>query len=180
MKIPRPLLPWLLVIVLLSAPGWAQRTGRDPLNRAEVDQLRDTNQEPEKRLRLIVKFARARLDTALLDRADPKMAPGDKPDKIHDALQDFLSIYDEMGDNLDMYVDQKADLRKPLKEVVAADGEFRVKLDKLRQDSSGDDMKTYGFLISNALEAVNDGTAEHRKLQQEQELASHQKKKDKS
>jgi hypothetical protein len=131
MKLTRPhfVLPLMLLMAVL--PLLAQRNERDPLNPKEVDELRDTNQEPEKRLPLIVRFARERLDAALAARGNPKLSAADRTATIHSSVQDFLSIYDELGDNLDMYTDQKEDLRKPLKVVVAGDGEFKVKLDQL-------------------------------------------------
>ena len=176
----RPYRPYFLLafILLLSAlPVLAQRTQRDPLNAKEVDELRETNQEPDKRLPLIVRFARERLDAALAARNNAKLAAADRTATIHDSLQDFLSIYDELGDNLDMYSDQKEDLRKPLKVVIAGDGEFKVKLEQVRQGASPDEMKTYGFAITSALEAVSDGASEHRQLQQEQEESAKAKKK---
>jgi hypothetical protein len=176
MKIPRPSL-LLLCLVLLVLPALGQREQRDPLNDKEVDQLRDTNQEPDKRLPLIVKFARERLDAALAARNNAKLAAPDRAAAIHGSLQDFLAIYDELDDNLDMYTDQKEDLRKPLKQVLAADGEFKVKLDQLRQQSSPDDMKVYAFALNSALEAVNEGTRGHRQLQQEEEAAAKGRKK---
>ncbi len=167
----------LACIAMLALPALAQRGERDPLNQKEVDELRDTNQEPEKRLPLIVKFARERLDTALAASTNAKLAAADRDAAIHNSLQDFLSIYDELNDNLDMYTDQKEDLRKPLKVVTAADGEFKVKLDQLRQRSSPEDMKVYAFALTSAAEAVNEGTGEHRSLQQEQEALAKGKKK---
>lgn len=168
----------LSFVLLLSAlPVLAQRNQRDPLNPKEVDQLRETNQEPEKRLPLIVRFARERLDAALVARNNPKLAAADRADTIRDSLQDFLSIYDELGDNLDMYTDQKEDLRKPLKVVIAGDGEFKFKLEQLRQGASPDEMKTFGFALTSAIEAVSDGASEHHELQQEQEEAAKSKKK---
>ena len=165
------------VLLLTALPVLAQRNQRDPLNPKEVDQLRETNQEPEKRLPLIVRFARERLDAALAARNNPKLAAADRADTIRDSLQDFLSIYDELGDNLDMYTDQKEDLRKPLKVVIAGDGEFKFKLEQLRQGASPDEMKTFGFALTSAIEAVSDGTSEHRELQQEQEQTAKARKK---
>jgi hypothetical protein len=176
MKIDRRTLLALLLI-LAALPAFAQRGQRDPLNQKEVEELRDTNQEPDKRLPLIVKFARERLDAALAARSNPKLAAADRTAAIRDSLQDFLSIYDELSDNLDMYTDQKEDLRKPLKMVIAGDGEFRVKLNQVRQASTPDEMNTYGFVLTSALQAVNDGAAEHRELQQEQEAVAKGKKK---
>ena len=176
LHLPHSLLALILIFVAL--PVVAQRNQRDPLNAKEVDELRETNQEPEKRLPLIVRFARERLDTALAARNNPKLSATDRTATIHDALQDFLSIYDELGDNLDMYADQKEDLRKPLRVVIAADGEYKVKLDQIRQGASPDEMKTYGFAVTSAIEAVSDGASEHRQLQQEQEEAAKGKKKE--
>ena len=176
MKLYRSLVV-LACMVMVALPALAQRDSRDPLTQKEVDELRDTNQEPEKRLPLIVKFARERLDAALAARNNAKLAAADRASAIHNSLQDFLAIYDELGDNLDMYSDQKEDLRKPLKVVVVGDGEFKVKLDQLRQGSSPDDMKVYAFVLTSAVEAVKDGTGEHRQLQQEQETLAKEKKK---
>ena len=177
MKLTRPhfVLPLMLLMAVL--PLLAQRNERDPLNPKEVDELRDTNQEPEKRLPLIVRFARERLDAALAARGNPKLSAADRTATIHSSVQDFLSIYDELGDNLDMYTDQKEDLRKPLKVVVAGDGEFKVKLDQLRWGATPDEMKTYGFALTSALQAVSDGGSEHRRLQQEEEATAKERKK---
>lgn len=177
MSLSRPQMVLPLIVLVAVLPLLAQRNQRDPLNQKEVDELRDTNQEPEKRLPLIVRFARERLDAALAARANPKLAAADRAAAIRDSVEDFLSIYDELGDNLDMYSDQKEDLRKPLKMVIAGDGEFKVKLEQLRQTATPEEMKIYAFDLTSALEAVNDGTSEHRQLQQEQEEVAKGRKK---
>jgi hypothetical protein len=76
-----------------------------------------------------------------------------------------------------MYADQKEDLRKPMKAVIAGDGEFKFKLDQLRQTASPDEMKTYGFALTSAIEAVTDGTQEHHQLEREQEADAKGKRK---
>ena len=43
-------------------------------------------------------------------------------------LEDFLALYDELNDNIDMYVGRKDDIRKPLKLIIEADTEFQSKL----------------------------------------------------
>jgi hypothetical protein len=165
-----------LLMSLLPAIVSAQRS-RDPLSNAETDELRDTNQEPEKRLKLIVKFASARLNSIDEVLADPKTAAADKPEKIHDLLQDFISIYDELGDNLDMYGSQRADLRKALNAVIQGDSEFRVRLRRLKEaarDPAAE--KEYGFALDNAIDAVNAGAEEHRQLAAEQRSKAPKKK----
>ena len=57
--------------MFLHSPGLAQRQ-HDSLTNPEIDQLRDTALEPDLRLKLYVKFARARLAALEQARADPK------------------------------------------------------------------------------------------------------------
>ena len=46
--------------LLVTLPSQAQKR-YDPLNQKEIDDLRETNQEPDKRLKLYIAYARARL-----------------------------------------------------------------------------------------------------------------------
>jgi hypothetical protein len=164
------------LLIMPLAGGAAAQRNRDPLNNAEVDELRETNEEPEKRLKLIMKFAQARLASIDEVLADTKTAAADKPDKIHDLLQDFLSIYDELGDNLDMYIGRKGDLRKPLRDLVQGDSELRARLRRLKQTAKDPAAeKQYGFVLDNAIDAVNSGADEHRQMLAEQQAASHKK-----
>ena len=105
-----------------------------PVNRSRDDQLRQVRLEPAKRLKLFGKFAETRLDS--IDQAlnDPKQAQ-QRPAKIHDLLEDFSSIVDEMNDNLDMFQsdkilaeDEQKEYRKGLKELIAQDGKLRARL----------------------------------------------------
>src|SRR5256885_17008729 len=116
---------WIFTSLLLPAlisPAWSQRR-RDPLTRLEVDQLRDTAWEPELRLKLYIKFARARLAAVEQVRSDPKVT--DRAQATHDKLQDFLDVYDELNDNIDTYEGRKSDLRKALKAVIEGRSEER-------------------------------------------------------
>jgi hypothetical protein len=169
----------VLVLAALAAPCLGQRHAN--LAPAEVDELRDSMMEPDTRLKLFVKFARARVDALDQVRSDPKITAAERPGQIHDKLQDFLDIYDELNDNIDMYVDRKDDIRKPLKVVMGADAEFQTKL-KAFQDSlasSKENTKPFDFVLSNTLDTLNDGVEDHKKLMQEQEEAAKNRKKHK-
>src|ERR1700685_2278923 len=163
-----------LAISLLSSV-WAQ-SRRDPLNPEEQDQLRDAAQAPGERLKLYMLFARTRLTALEQVRADPKAT--DRAQQTRDRLQDFLDVYDELNDNIDTFVERKADLRKPLKAIIEADTEFQAKLRALKSsaDASKDEPK-YDFLLSNVLETVDGGVQDHRQLLSEQEEAAKHKKK---
>src|SRR5215472_967438 len=90
----------VLLILMLTVAASARK--RDPLTEAEADQIRQAALEPYKRLKLYIKFTGARLDAIEQLRADPKQAEG-RGRKIHDLLEDFTSLMDEINDNLDQY-----------------------------------------------------------------------------
>ena len=161
--------------MLLLSTVWAQ-TRRDPLNPNEQDELRDAAQDPGERLKLYILFARTRLTALEQVRADPKAT--DRAQQTRDRLQDFLDVYDELNDNIDTFVERKADLRKPLRAIIEADTEFQAKLRALKSsaDASKDQAK-YDFLLSNVLDAVDGGVQDHRQLLSEQEEAAKHKKK---
>src|SRR5271166_6816495 len=101
MKFARRWLAGALVVSSLALPAWAQRKERDPLTDAEVDQMREAADYPNKRLELLVKFTRERVFAIESLRADTPSAENDK--KIHDLIEDFISVLDEIDDNIDMY-----------------------------------------------------------------------------
>src|SRR5262245_9373545 len=89
------------VFLLLALPLCAQRK-RDPLTPPEIDQLRDAMLDAQQRLKLYVSFARDRMTKLEQMRADPKT--NERPHQTHEMLADFLAVYDELNDNIDMYV----------------------------------------------------------------------------
>lgn len=164
-----------LLSLLLISSAWAQHR-RDPLTPPEIDQLRDTALEPEERLKLYVKFARARLDVVQKVSADPKAAG--RGQQVHDALQDFLDVYDELNDNIDTFADRRDDVRKALKMIIEADTEFQAKLRALQDSATASpaEAREYEFLLANALDTLDSSAPDHRQLLTEQEELAKQKK----
>jgi hypothetical protein len=134
---------------------------RDPLTDQETDQIREQALNPQKRFHLYVTFATARLTAIDQLRADPKMAQG-RGQQIHDLLEDFLALVDETEDNLDDYREKKADLIKPLTELVEAESNWKLKLRSLKE-TGGADVKDYDFVLQNAIDAVNESSDSARK-----------------
>ena len=103
----------ILLALVALAPGsstlLAQRR-RDPLNSLEIDQLRDTMLDPEERLKLFVQFSRDRMTKLEQMRANPKTT--ERARQTHDMLEDFLGVYDELNDNIDMYEIGRASCRE--------------------------------------------------------------------
>ena len=174
-------LTYLAAAMLISAPLWPQTHDRDPLNDKEVDQLRETAIDPEKRLHLMVEFTKARMDNVEKLRSDPKAK--DRGGQIHDLLEDISSLVDEIDDNAENYSERNADLRKPLQEIVQMDSAFQVKLRALR--AYMDDPKNtaeadeYKFAVEDATESINQSADSTRKLldQQNVKFANAKKKK---
>lgn len=165
----------VMAVMTLTLVAWAAPK-RDVLTSAEIDQLRDTAQEPDLRLKLYVKFSRERLDAIEQARNDPKVT--DHGEEIHRRLQDFLDLYDELDENVDTFADRKADIRKVLKNVIEADTEFQAKLRALHAaaGTKPEDASQYEFLLSNALETLDTSVQDHRQLLAEQEEAAKHKK----
>lgn len=160
-------------------PCFAQhRLGHDPLNPEESDKLRDTAQEPNKRLKLYVEFARARMTSIEQTVADPKMK--DRAAKLHDLLDDFSTLIDEIADNIDMYHGQHWDIRKSLKLVIEGDSEFQLKLRKLSDDANSPNpppgADNYKFVLKDALESLSNNADDVRHTVQEQNELAKEKK----
>jgi len=169
-------LAFLLALPLLG-PSRAQRR-RDPLNPLEIDQLRDAMLDPDERLKLYVKFSRDRMTKLEQMRSDPKT--NERARQTHDMLEDFLAVYDELNDNIDMYVGRKDDIRKPLKVIIEADTEFQSKLRALKHSANTNAAETspYEFLLTDALDTVDSSAEDHRKTVAEvEEYMKRQKKK---
>jgi len=162
-------------VLVLAISGLAQRQ-RDPLTQQEIDQLRDSAQDPDTRLKLYVVFARARLDTLEKMRADPKTK--ERAQKTHDDLEDFTAVYDELNENVDTFIDRENDVRKPLKAIIEADTEFQAKLRALKSDAqtTPEELKEYDFVLTTAIETVDSSAEDHRKDMADQEEAAKKKK----
>lgn len=131
----------IVLLLLVSVTAFARK--RDPLTEAETDQLREVAMEPYQRIKLLIKFTEARLLAIDQMRADPKQANG-RGKQIHDLLEDFTSLIDEINDNLDQYEgrtmdkDQVKQYHKGLKELIEADERFDLKLKNLQSASQTD------------------------------------------
>ena len=174
------LFAYLMLTLLIALPVRAQVRDRDPLTEKEVDQLRETAIEPEKRLKLMVEFTKARMVAIEQLRTDPKLAK-DRGQKIHDLLEDLASLVDEVDDNIENYSQRSADLRKPLKQVVEMDSDFQGKLRELKAASEDaknvDEASDYKFSLEDAIDSVNRSAEATRKLLEEQNVKFAKKKK---
>jgi len=152
----------LFLLLLLSAAATAKR--RDPLTEAETDQLREAAMDPYNRIKLMVKFTEARLVAIDQVRVDPKLA-AERGKQIHDLLEDFTSLLDEINDNLDQYEGRPLNkesvkqYHKGLKELIEADARFDLKLRTLKSAAETDpvtkkEAPDFRFVLQDAMEAL--------------------------
>src|ERR1700678_3801017 len=151
----------------------------DPLNPLEIDQLRDAMLDPDERLKLYVQFSRDRMTKLVQMRSNPKTTV--RALQTHDMLEDFLAVYDELNDNIEMYVGRKNDIRKPLKAIIEADTEFQSNLRALKDsaNTNAEEAKQYEFTLTDALDTVDSSADDHRKTATEVEEYMKKKKKQK-
>ena len=67
----RYLLPICVLALLISSVSPAAAQKRDPMSDAEVDQMREAADYPNKRLELMVRFAKERIAMIGILRSDP-------------------------------------------------------------------------------------------------------------
>jgi regulator of replication initiation timing len=162
-----------IVFVLVSVAS-PQRRRRDPLTPQESDQLREVAPEPEKKLKLYVTFAQARLVAIDQLRKDPKFT-ADRGQRIHDLLEDFTNIVDEIDTNISDYAAQRLDLRKALKLVIEGDTDFQLKLRTLKEAAADPEVareaKDYEFVLTDATEAVDGMMDDSRAVLEKQNAA---------
>ena len=150
------------LLLLLALPAAAKK--RDPLTEAEADQLREVAMEPYRRIKLMIKFTEARLVAIDQVRVDPKLA-ADRGKQIHDLLEDFTSIMDEINDNLDQYEARPLDkdmvkqYHKGLKELIEADERFDLRLRTLQSAAETDpitrkEAPDFRFVLQDARDAL--------------------------
>ncbi len=137
----------------MATPLFAQ-FNRDPLNDKEVNELRETAQEPHARMKLLINFTQRRMDKINVLRADPKMATANAPE-IGQLLSDVANLLDEVDDNLSMYDRQGEDMRKSLRAVIEMDTDIRAKLKALKENSTSAQMEQYKFAIEDADESAS-------------------------
>lgn len=151
------------VLALGIAPRLhAQEDQNDPLTPDEVQQIRENAIHPDERIKLYMKFIDQRLDALHQLIEDP--GARDRNAQIHDKLDEFVHLCDEIQDNLDTYDSAHADIRKSLKQLVADSARWPSVLQALPPN------RAYEFAQKMALEAAQSAGDEAKHLSAEQDV----------
>jgi hypothetical protein len=150
----------------MLSPLFAQRT-HDPLTAKEEEQVRELSDQPDERVKLYIKFIEARTDAIHQTvRRPSNQHPGAD---IHNYMEEFTRLVDELADNFDAYEQQHVDIRKSLKFFQEHSAKWPVILNE--PPSSPE----YDFARRTALEALDSArkTATDLLKEQEQYFAKH-------
>jgi hypothetical protein len=141
---------WIVILICAAAPLFAQQ--RDFLTQDEIDQLRETAQDPNARLKLYVQFARQRLDR--IQQAIDKEKAG-RSVLIHDLLEDYTKIIEAIDTVADDALQRKQAIDEGMAAVTEAEKEMVTSLKKI-EDSNPKDLSRYDFALKNAIDTTQD------------------------
>lgn len=150
----------LAVVAGYAVTCAAQKEKREPLTGAQVEQIREAGIYPDDRINLYTKFIGEHAETIKSLTTRGKSAS--RAHRLDDELLDLTALMDELGSNLDVYSDRKADLRKSLKTLSDAAPHWLGILRALAGEP--------GFELSRkeAIEASEDLAGESKRLLTEQ------------
>jgi hypothetical protein len=151
----------LLLVSGLAALAQTSQNTKDPLTQQQVEEVRESGDRPADRIRLYMKFIEQRTTEIHQSVAHPHLQNSGV--QIHNLLQEFTRLSDELQDNLDTYADQHDDLRKPLKDLVEHSSKWPAALNEPAPSPE------YDFARKTALDATASTTELARKLLKEQE-----------
>ena len=164
----------VLVVALyagMSVGLAAQRQHHDTLTEGQIEQIREAGIDPNLRIALYTKFLQERAEALkrLAARADSRA----RDQKLDQQLQDFTSLMDELGSNLDQYGDRKADMRPALKKLNDAAPQWMSMLHGLPANLVFDESR------KEAVESCQDLTDDAKQLETQQLAYFKTHKKDK-
>jgi chromosome segregation ATPase len=139
----------------------------DPLTPQEEEHVRDLSDQPDERVKLYIKFIEQRVDAIHQTVRRPSTQhPGAD---IHNYLEEFTRLVDELADNFDAYEQQHVDIRKSLKVFEDHSAKWAVVLNEPTSSPE------YDFARKTAIEALDSArkTATDLLKEQEQYFAKH-------
>jgi len=157
--------PWFvtfLVPLLFAPPLAAQQQTRDTLTTAQADKIAEAGIDPPERVDLYTKYLDEHAD-AIKDLAKRASSPARSQHMSND-LEDFANLMDELGSNLDMYSDRKADIRKALKPLNDSIQHWQTMLHSLPSNDPGFDLA-----LTDAMDSCSDLADQTKQLIQDQD-----------
>jgi hypothetical protein len=114
----RRYIPVLTLGLVCVVAAKAQKEKREPLTGAQIEEIREAGIYPGDRVNLYTKYLNEHADT--IKGLTARAKSGSRVQRMDGELQDLTALMDELGTNLDLYSDRKADIRKALKNLSEA------------------------------------------------------------
>lgn len=130
------LMALFLLCLTLPIPLAGQKQKRQPLTEAQVDKIAEAGIDPNARVGLYTQYLSEH--AAAIDALAKRAKTEARASRLNDALEDFAALLDELGDNLDLYSDRKADIRKALKVLSEATPHWQTTLRALQGEPGFD------------------------------------------
>jgi hypothetical protein len=131
-------------MLLAVAPSFAQ-SKKDPLTDQQIEDVREAGDKPLERIKLFVGYVDDRAKQIHSINADP--IAQNKEVRLHNLMEEFTRLSDDLQDNMDNFDQQHADLRKVLKEIIDKTGEWTTVLNEPKPSAQ------YDFVRKTALDA---------------------------
>ena len=144
-----PLLALSLLLCLLAPARAHAQAAEDTLSQKEVDTLRDTAFVPSDRILAFQQFLTDR-GKRIAELVAKRRGHTDYGGDMHDILDQFGQIADELNDNLDEYSHQHRDVRKTLPKLLTATDDWIATL------QTPTDNEAYNVVRRIALDNVKD------------------------
>jgi hypothetical protein len=150
-----------LICLLLATPLAAQKQKREPLTEEQQDQIAETGINPVARVDLYVKFLNDR--SATIKGLVPRAKSSARLRRIDDELKDFAALMDELSENLDLYSERKADIRKSLKGLNESIANWQLVLRGVPSEPG------FELSLKEAIDSANDLADQAKQLTADQE-----------
>jgi ABC-type transporter Mla subunit MlaD len=131
-------------MVLAITPLFAQ-SKKDPLTEQQIEDVREAGDQPVQRIKLFVGYVEERVNG--IHSLSTEVGAQNRAVRMHNLLDEFTRLSDDLEDNMDNFNDQHEDLRKVLKEVVDKSGQWNTVLNQPPLSNQ------YDFVRKSALEA---------------------------
>jgi flavodoxin len=102
----------LVFVSLPLAPSTAAQSHKDPLTPAEVEEVRDSTDLPPARVKLYMRFVTER--SAVVQQLGKEELVQHRGEKLHEAIENYTSLIDELQNNLDEYIGYETNNQRPV------------------------------------------------------------------
>jgi hypothetical protein len=141
--------------LLLAVSPCRSQSKKDPLTEKQIEDVREAGDDPLVRIKLFTGYVEER--TKDIHSLTTTLTAQNREVRIHNLMDEFTRLSDDLQDNMDEFNEQHADFRKALKELVEKSTAWTAILNEPKPSPQ------YDFVRKTALDAnqsVHDGSVQ--------------------